>query len=66
MVDRQRRDVVAARQRIVHQRRVQPLTGGVVADLREQRVLETQRDGAVDLTLDDGGLIRRPLSWLIQ
>ena len=53
VVDLDGRDVVAARQRVVHVAGGERLPGLVVADLLEERAADAERDRALDLALDD-------------
>ena len=53
VVDLERGHVVGARQRVVHQRAGEELTGGVVDHLLEESVADAVRHAAVDLALDD-------------
>src|SRR5258706_4097568 len=53
MVDRDGRDVVAARQRVVHEAGTERLAGGVILDLFEERAADTEGHPTVDLALDD-------------
>src|SRR5262249_14153039 len=56
MIDLDRRDLVASRQRVVHEAGRERLPGRVVANLLEQRAAQAERHRAVDLALDDCGI----------